>query len=186
MDDKHIVDLYWARDEEAIRESERKYRSLCGSIALGILGNREDAEECVNDTWLAAWNSIPPHKPERLDTYLGKLTRNVALKKRRDSHRDKRGGGELPLALDELADCIPGGADPQKELEERELAALLDAFLDGLSETERRLFLRRYWLLEPVAVLAEDTGFTPSKVTSMLHRTRKKLRKHLEKEGYTL
>ncbi|MBQ9151523.1 MAG: sigma-70 family RNA polymerase sigma factor, partial [Clostridia bacterium] len=182
--DKCIIDLDWARNERAIRESERKYRSLCSAIALSILGNREDTEECVNDTWLAAWNSIPPHKPERLDTYLGKLTRNLALKKHRDSHRDKRGGGEIPLALDELADCIPGGADPQKEYEERELAALLDHFLDCLPETERQIFLRRYWLLEPIAALAESTGFTPSKVASMLHRTRKKLRKYLDKEGY--
>lgn len=184
MDDKYIVDLYWARNERAIRESERKYRSLCSTIALGILGNREDTEECINDTWLAAWNSIPPHKPERLDTYLGKLTRNLALKKRRDIHRDKRGGGEIPLVLDELADCIPGGEDPQKELEERELAALLDRFLDSIPETERKIFLRRYWLMESMMAIAKDTGFTQSKVASMLHRTRKKLRKYLEKEGY--
>ena len=183
MKDTEIVELYWQRSQQAIPETETKYGKYCRAVAYKVLENREDAEECVNDTWLSAWNAMPDKRPDRLGAFLAKITRNHAISRALEKSRLKRGGGELPLALDELEDCVPGGGDPEAALEARELERLLSRFLEAQSETERRVFLARYWYLTPVAEIAERFGFSQSKTASMLHRTRKKLRRLLQEEG---
>lgn len=186
MDDAGIVALYWARDERAVSESALRYGGYCYAIADRILENREDAEESVNDTWVGAWESIPPQKPELLSAYLGKLTRRIALKRLRTRLTARRGGGQAALALEELDECLGGGQSADEALDARELGRLIDRFLDGLPEIEMRVFVCRYWYLDPVAEIARRFGFSQSKVKSMLFRTRGKLRERLQKEGYTI
>ena len=183
MEDSAIVSLYWARDERALRASEEKYGNYCRTIARRILGDPEDADECVNDTWLGAWNSIPPHRPAVLSAFLGKLTRRISLNRWRDRTRDKRGGGEVPLALDELAECVPAPQDNvERVVELMELARAIDRFLAGLPAEERDVFVCRYWFAASIAEIGDRFGYGESKVKSMLFRTRKKLLAHLEKE----
>ena len=184
MDDAAIVTLYWQRDERAIRETEQKYGPYCRSIARSLLSDEQDAEEILSDTWLRAWNSIPPQRPEKLSAYLGKLTRNLSLSRLRGLLAQKRGGGELPLALEELAECLPGPADPQQELEARDLGRLLNRFVGTLPRTERDVFVVRYYFLTPLETLSRKSGFSESKLKSMLFRTRKKLNRFLQEEGY--
>ena len=184
MDDRQIVDLYFQRDEQAIRETAKKYGTYCFSIARNILQNTADAEETVNDTYIGAWKSIPPHRPALLSTYLGKITRRLALKRWTANRTRKRGGGETALALDELAGCIPSRFDMESRMEMAELTKILNGFVRNLPQSEQQVFLRRYWYLEPIADIALAYGFTQSKVKSMLLRTRKKLYAHLQKEGY--
>ena len=143
MTDEQIVSLFWARDERAIEELAHRHGGLCRAMALRMLGSFQDAEECISDALLAAWNSIPPRRPEKLSAYLDRLTRNQALKRRRDSERLKRGGGELNLAYEELDECLPGPESTEQCWEQRELSTALERFLRGLPEAERRLFLRR-------------------------------------------
>lgn len=183
MDDARIVSLYWERDERAIEESESKYGGYCHAIAYRILTDREDADESVNDTWLAAWESMPPHRPSVLAAYLGKITRRVSLNRRRDRNRDKRGGGEVSLSLDELAECVPGGKSVERTMELAELTEAVNRFLAGLPAAERDVFVCRYWFLASLREIGERFGFSESKTKSMLFRTRKKLLAHLEKEG---
>lgn len=182
MEDLEIVALYFDRDEKALTESEQKYRRYCWSIACNILGSEEDAAECVNDVWLAAWDSIPPHRPERLGLYLGKLARRMALRKWRSIHAEKRGGGQTALALEELTECIPTQTPVDDGLLAQAVADGINGFLAGLPATQRQVFVRRYWFLDPVDAIAREMGYSVSKVTSMLHRTRVKLREHLMKE----
>ena len=184
MEDSRIVDLYWERSEQAIYETQRKYDHYCFSIANNILPFREDAEESVNDTWLDAWNNMPPHKPSILSTFLGKITRRISIDRWRKKHAGKRGGGEMDLVLDELEDCVSDPTDVEIVIEQQEMARAIREFLDALSATERRVFLRRYWYMDSIAGIALDYDFTESKTASMLHRTRKKLREKLESEGY--
>jgi len=186
MEDMQIVDLYFARNEQAIAETAHKYGTYLFTIAHNILFNHSDAEEAVNDTYMGAWRSIPPHRPNRLSTYLGKITRRYSLEKWKRDRAQKRGGGEVPLALDELSDCIPGRDCPQIRVEMKELTQLMNGFLKELPETEQRVFVCRYWYLTPVKTIARDFGFSESKVKSMLSRTRSKLKSHLEKEGITV
>jgi len=183
MDDKAILELYRARSDRAIKETSDKYGAYCYHIAYNILSCREDSQECVNDAYLAAWNTIPPKTPAVLSTYLGKLTRNISLDRWKRRNAYKRGGGEVTLALDELGECITDGNTPEKTYEQKELAIFFNRFLQTLSETERRVFLCRYWYLEPTGSIAQCCGFSETKVRSMLHRTRKKLRTAMEKEG---
>lgn len=183
MDDSRIMELYWSRDESAISETAVKYGGYCFSIARNILTNHEDAEESVSDTYLAAWNAMPPRRPSILATFLGKLTRHISIDRWRANHTDKRGGGELPLALEELGDCAGFGPGLETVVLRRELAQTLNRFVDALPDPERSVFLCRYWYLDPIHDIAEHFGFTESKVASMLLRTRKKLRSQLEKEG---
>lgn len=183
MDDHAIVELYHRREERAIAETDRKYGGLCRSIALGLLGDREDAEECVNDTWLNAWNAMPEDRPDRLGPFLGKITRNLAFNRWRSGHAEKRGGGELPAVLEELAESVCGGSDLQETMEAAELAAAVNRFLRTLAERERTMFLRRYWFAEPIADIARRYGIRENTVRSRLFRIREKLRRHLEKEG---
>lgn len=186
MNDTDILNLYWQRNEAAIAASSAKYGAYCSAIARNILGGAQDAQECVNDTWLAAWNSIPPQRPALLKAYLGKLTRRISLKKWRDGRALKRGGGEIALALDELAECLPGRDGVETALETAALAELLNRFVAGLAPDERRVFLRRYWYLDSIREISALFGFSQGKVKSMLHRTRLKLMNRLKEEGIDL
>ena len=183
MEDQQIVALFWQRDENAVAETAQKYGRYCTAIARAVLHSSEDAEECVNDTYCAAWNAIPPNRPELLSAFLGKITRRIALKKLRDHTAAKRGGGEATLILDELEACIPSGETPEEKLETAELTERINVFLAALPQTERRVFLRRYWYFDPVHAIAERSGYTESKVKMMLKRTRDKLMVQLQKEG---
>ena len=183
MEDLQIVELYLARDEQAITETDIKYGNYCFAIAHRILDSRPDAEETVNDTYMGAWRSIPPHRPAKLNTYLGKITRRLALGKWKMYHSQKRGGGETALALEELEECIPSKDNPEQVMEQKELTRSLNLFLRSLPETEQRIFVCRYWYLMPVKTVAHQFGFSESKVKSMLSRTRMKLKNHLQKEG---
>lgn len=184
MDDQSIVALYWDRSEQAIAETDRKYGAYCYSIAYHALANNEDAEESVSDTYMAAWNQLPPHRPSILATFLGKITRRISINRWKAKNTAKRGGGQITLTLEELDSCVDGTQDIEANSDARELSACLNRFLDSLPKAERDIFLRRYWFFDPIAVIAESYGFTQSKVTSMLHRMRGKLRKQLEKEGF--
>ena len=183
MEDREIVSLFWQRDERALDAAAAKYGGYCRTIARNILPDARDAEECLGDTWLHAWNSIPPHRPESLAGFLAKLTRCAALKKWRDARAQKRGGGEADLAYEELSDCIPDRRSVDEALELQELAGRIRRFLDALPATERRVFLCRYWYLDSIAAIAAQFGFSESKVKSMLHRCRARLRDTLKKEG---
>ena len=186
MEDSQIIALYFQRDECAIDETARKYGKYCFSIAHNILGNREDAEEAVSDTYLGAWATIPPHKPVVLSTFLGKIARRTALKRWEKNRTRKRGGGELPLALEELSEFLSDGNTLETAIETAELTQLLNEFLRRLLKTERTVFVCRYWYLDPIADIAKRFGFSQSKVKSMLARTRKKLATSLQREGITL
>ncbi len=184
MDDTWIVDLYWKRSERAISETEAKYGRFLHRIACNVLANREDAEESVNDTYLAAWEALPPHRPSALMAFLGKLTRRISINHWYALSAEKRGGGQVRLVLEELAECESGRPSPERIAIGKEAYAALNRFLEALPETERKVFVRRYFLLDPVKKIAESFQFSESKVTSMLHRTRMKLRKALTEEGY--
>lgn len=172
MEDREIVALFLQRDEGAVAQAQEKYGAYCLSIARRIAP--DEAEEAVNDALLGAWNAIPPHRPAELSTFLGKLVRRAAIKKRRAASAGKRGGDSVALALEELGECA-GGGDPARELEGRELSALLDAFLRSLKPSERRAFVLRYWYLEPLSDVAKQLGCSESKVRSLLFRLRKRL-----------
>ena len=183
MEDHDIIELYWARNQEAIRQTDRKYGSFCRGILRRILGDGRDAEECLNDTWLGAWNAMPPQRPNILSAFFGKLTRNLSLDRWRKERAAKRGGSQVEVALHELEGCLPDHRRPDEELEASETAALISAFLRAQPELDRRLFIRRYFHLESIAALTERFGLTESQVKSRLHRTRQKLKLALEKEG---
>ncbi len=183
MNDEKIVELYWQRDETAITETDKKYGKYCYTIAYNILGNREDSEECVNDTYTRAWNNIPPKKPSVLSTFLGKITRNLALDIYDKYSAQKRGSSQASLVLDELKDCIPSPDTTEKEIDNKELAEMLSRFLKSLDSESRNIFLQRYWYLLSVKEIARGFLFTESKVKMNLMRTRNKLKAFLEKEG---
>lgn len=183
MDDERIVDLYWQRDTAAICVTEEKYGRYCYAIAYRILTQEEDAQESVNDTYLAAWNAMPPHRPSVLSTFLGKITRRISLNRWRDLTADKRGGGQLPLALEELGD-VTSGQDVESAVRQRALARDISQFLRKLPQTERDVFICRYWYLASVRQISQQFAFSESKVKSMLLRTREKLRVRLIEEGY--
>lgn len=183
MDDKEIVQLYWERSEQAIAETDIKYGKYCYSIAYNALANREDAEESVSDTYMAAWNQLPPKRPAVLSAFLGKITRYISINRWKERSAQKRGGGEIMLTLEELQECVDGKQDVEEICSAREMIRAFDRFLDTLPKMERDIFLRRYWFFDPIDEIADSCGFTRSKVVSMLHRIRGKLRKQLEKEG---
>lgn len=183
MEDSMIVDLYWQRSDTAISETARKYGSYCHTIAYNICANNEDAEECVNDTWLRAWNLMPDKRPSALSAFLGRITRNFALDLFKAKNRKKRGGGETILALDELSECIPAHADLERSYEIAEFERAIGDFAAGLPETDQKIFAARYWYLIPVSEISRQLGFTQSKTKSILFRIRKKLRVYLREEG---
>lgn len=180
MEDRDIISLYFARNEEAIRESSIKYGKYVTGISMSILQNALDAEECVNDTWLKAWNSIPPQNPPSLKVYLGRLVRHLSIDRLRTLTRLKR-NRELEVALDELAEC----AAPDDE-DVTALTHALDEFLEGLEPTDRKLFVGRYWHLYPVSRLANAYNLTPTNTSVRLHRLRERLRVHLTERGFTV
>ncbi len=182
MEDKQIIDLYFARSERAIQETDTKYGGYCYSIAYNILANQEDAEESVSDTYLSAWNAIPPRRPSLLAAFLGKITRNISLDRWRKYHAFKRGGGQVEIALEELQECVSGEESAEEKVIRREILASLNNFLETLNETERNVFVCRYWYLDSTEEIAEKSGFSVSKVKSMLYRIRKRLNTHFEQE----
>ena len=183
MEDNAIIDLYWARSENAISQTAVKYGGYCYAIAYHILESPEDSEESVNDTYLAAWNTMPPKRPNALSAFLGKITRYISLDRWKHRSASKRGGGQTTLALEELEECVSGGENPEERLARKELLSLVNRFLGGLSETERRVFVCRYWYLDSLEDIAAKTGLTKGHISTMLHRTRKRLCICLQKEG---
>ena len=182
MEDRTLVELYWARDPRALSETAAKYGTYCREIARNILGSVEDAAECVNDTYLHAWNSIPPNRPAVLSAYLGKITRNLAFNRFRRAHAGKR-GGHMNRVLEELEDCA-SHRDVENEAEKRDLIRAVNSFLDTLPKTTCSLFLCRYWYAFPVSELADRFGMTQGSVSASLHRVRKKLKKYLKERGF--
>lgn len=185
MNDSRIIELYHRRDEHAIKESEQKYGSVCRRIAHNILTIREDAEECVNDTWYAAWTRMPPDRPQSLGAFLGRITRNLSISRWRATHAQKRYAGMVVL-LSELEDCIPDTTDVEQEIERKELTELLNIWLDSLPAEDRVLFVRRYWYGDAVSVLADCQSCTPNQMAQRMMRLRKKLKAYLEQEGVRL
>lgn len=185
MSDEQIIELYLARDERAITATDMKYGDYCLQVADRILLDRQDAEEIVSDTWFRAWNTIPPKRPDILRLYLAKIARNLSFSRYRARGAEKRGGGEMILALEELAECV-GGSGPEGPLELRELTASIEALLRTLPERNRHIFIRRYFFLETTTQIGERYGLRESNVLMILTRVRKKLKEHLIKEGYYL
>ena len=181
--DSEIIELYWNRDESAIRETETKYGNYCFAVANNILEKHEDAEECLSDTWLTAWNTIPPKRPKLLKLFLAKITRRNAFDKYRHDTAAKRGGGEITQSLDELTDCLPAPSNVETELSEQEMKTCINAFLVSLPERDADVFLRRYFYVESVPEIAKRYAMKESNVLMVLSRTRKKLEQHLIKEG---
>lgn len=182
MEDGQIIDLFWNRDQRAIQETDGKYGRLLNGIAWNLLHSREDAEECVNDTWGRAWESMPPQRPGSLAAYLGRIVRNLSLNRWRKNHAARRGGGGIDLLLSELEECLPQPGEGVLCEEER-LSGIIAAWLSGLPAGDRTLFLRRYWYGDPLERLAKARGTSANHLAVRLHRMRKKLREHLEKEG---
>ena len=186
MEDREIVALYLRRDEGAIKCTAERYGSRLRALALAITGDSQSAEECENDAYLAAWNSIPPKRPEDyFFPFLARIVRNQALNLCRGRDARKR-GARLEELSRELEQCLPGDVSVESELDRRELGRMLNGFLAGLPEDKRRVFLRRYWYMEPVGDIARRFGYSQSKVKSMLARCRTQLRAYLEQEGYGL
>lgn len=183
MEDSRIIDLYWTRSQQAIMESERKYGAYCRAVARNILTREEDAEECVNDTWLRAWNSMPPQRPTMLQAFFGTLTRNLSLDRWRRERAEKRGGGAVELALEELEECLAAREQVEQAVEAEHTARLISDFLRKQSKPDRQLFVRRYWYLDDIRTLCRRFGMGESQVKSRLYRMRKKLQAELEKEG---
>lgn len=184
MDDQKIVALYWQRDQLAIDETQRKYGRYLAKVAYQILYDLEDCAESVNDTYLAAWNAIPPHKPQSLCAFLSKLTRRIAIDLLRKKQSAKRGGGEYELSLEELSQCLSGGTDPEREVSDRELVRAIEQFLLGQPEKARNVFIGRYFYMDSVKEVARYCGLTESNTKVLLHRTRLALGDYLKKEGY--
>ena len=184
MEDNQIVELYFQRDADAIKETDSKYGSYCFAIADSILHNKEDSEECVNDTWLSAWNAMPPQRPKVLRMFLAKITRNLSFNRFNARNAEKRGGGEIHLVLDELAECIASESDTENEYLAKELEQCIKLFVRKLPEREGNVFVRRYFFTESISMIAKRYGKNDNNVMVMLNRSRKKLKAHLEKEGY--
>lgn len=186
MEDKQIVELYWNRLENAIEETSRKYGRYCHYIAKRILGNKEDSEECVNDTYLQTWNSIPDYRPESLRAFLGKITRNLALHKWEKRNAKKRGEGAVTLVLEELQECIPGENSVEHVTEQIVLVDALNGFLSEQTSENRKIFMARYFYFASIKEIASKYGISESKVKMTLHRLRQKLKEILEKEEIVL
>lgn len=185
MEDERIIHLYFERNEQALTETAQKYGPLCHRIAMNILALHEDAEECVNDTYHKAWNTMPPQRPFSLKAFLGKITRNISISRYRANHAKKRCQNMQQLLL-ELDDCIPSPATVEREIESHQIAALISSWLDTLSADDRTLFIRRYWFGDALQELAAECGRTPGQMAQHMLKLRKLLRTELEKEGVVL
>lgn len=184
MEDEQIVRLYWERKEAAIDETQSKYQNYLMSIAYHVLFDEEDSKESVNDTYLKAWNSMPPHKPNRLSCYLGKITREVSIDRYRRKNSQKRGGSEYALSLSELEECVSGESSPETQIELQLLADSISAYLRTLPEKKRNIFICRYYFLDSIKEIAAYQGASESKIKSSLHRIRMELKEYLKKEGF--
>lgn len=181
MTDDDILSLYWTRSEEALTQAAEKYGGYCYAIAYGILENRQDAEECLQDTWLKSWNAIPPKRPQKLSAFLGKITRNGSLDRLKRAMAGKRGKGQLPLILSELEECLPA---PDGKMEDSLLLTdTLNSFLEALDPLKRRVFMQRYWYMLPVKKVAAQNKLSAGQTASMLFRMRQELKAVLEREG---
>ncbi|RUS46526.1 RNA polymerase sigma factor [Cohnella sp. AR92] len=185
MEDTRIIDMYWSRNEAAIRESSTKYGRMLKRISFNILSNDGDSEECVNDTYGKAWDSMPPQKPNSLAAYLGRIARNLSINRWHANHARKRGCGADAL-ISELSDCIPSPLSTEEETEARALSETISRWLNSLPQDDRVLFLRRYWFGDSLNSLAAECATTPNKLAGRIYRLRHKLRSALEKEGVTL
>ena len=182
MEDIAIIELYWARNELAITESDRKYGPLCRRVAFNILSSREDSEECVNDTWHRAWDTMPPQRPDSLRAYLGRIVRNLSISRLRQRTAQKRGSG-LDVMLSELGDCLSAPQNVEQQVQALDLSKAISAWLRLLPEDERALFIRRYWYGDAPRELARVWGCSPNQISKRLLRLRRALRAHLEQEG---
>ena len=183
MEDDKIVNLYLERNENAIAETKNKYENYCFSISYSILHDQQDCEETLNDTYLAAWNAIPPHHPENLATFIGKICRRLSLNKWRSNSALKRGGDQVTLSFDELEGCIGEDRSFREALQEKVLTDAINEFLAGLKENERKVFVCRYWYFDSIEDIAKRFSYSSSKTKMMLKRTRDKLKDYLIKEG---
>ena len=186
MEDYKIVDLYWARKESAIGESHRKYGRMLQSLSFSMLDSKEDAEECVNDTYLDAWNAMPTARPTYLGAFLSKITRRISIDRFRYRTRDKRQGSEYAVSLSELGDCVSGGNTTEEIVNVKLLADAIGIYLRTQSREARTAFLARYYFLDPVKEVAAQLGISESKCKTLLYRTRLGLKAYLEKEGFCL
>lgn len=185
MEDSKIIELFNKRDETAVRAISEKYGALCASVSRNILQNSEDVEECLNDTYMRAWESIPPANPKHLSSYLAKIAKNISLNRYKSVHCEKRGGGAPTLVLDELTELEPFAAGGVAETaERRELLDEINRFLGGLKKEKRIIFVRRYWYCDEISELAAAFGMSENSVFAVLSRTRAELKKHLKKRGY--
>ena len=182
MQDNAIVKLFLERNEHALKEASEKYNHYCMHISMNILNNCEDSEECVNDALLGAWKSIPPHHPENLAAFLGKLTRNAAINKYNARHADKRAAGEYAVSIHELDECIPDVNDVESHVEAAELESVIDEFLRGEKEVSRNIFLLRYYYSCSISDISRRMGISEGTVKSTLSRLRVRLKRHLKKE----
>ncbi len=185
-DDAKIIKLFWNRDEKALAEVSKAYGRFCSSIAGNILDNEQDVEECVNDAYLATWNTIPPQKPAFLAPFLGRITRNLAINRYKKNHAEKRGGGSSELILEELQEVIPGGISADSELIRKDMLEVINRFLSSLSPDKRKIFVRRYWYSDPISRIASATGLSENHIAVTLSRMRKTLHKLLSEGGFDL
>lgn len=186
MEDKSIIDLFFERSDEAIRRVQKKYSNYLMTVAKNILYSPEDSCECVNSTYLRAWNTIPPQRPERLSLYLAKITRELAIDRWRRNNAEKRGGGQCSVSLDELSECMPAADSPEGSFDAKLLSKEISEYLRTISETARDIFVWRYYFCDSIKDIAERGGISETNVRTILSRTRAGLKKHLEKEGFTV
>lgn len=184
MEDGQIIELYWARESAAVEQTQRKYGSFLTGIAYNVLASREDSEESVNDTYMAAWNAMPPHRPACLRAFLSKLVRRISIDLLRKRESQKRGGSRYTVSLSELSECLPGGQDSQQQVEATELRRAITEFVAALPEKTRRVFLGRYYFLDSLRDIAGYCGISEANAKIILHRTRQALRVRLEEEGF--
>ena len=184
MSDEEIVRLFLKRNEQALSEAERKYGPYCRSIALRILGNEEDAEECLNDALLKTWESIPPNAPDNLKAYIGRITRNLSFNLYQKERAEKRGGTQVAAVLDELEECIPGGSEPETEILKKELTSEINGFLALLTKEKRMMFVARYWYADSIPEIAKRFGISENAVSVRLNRLRKNLQAYLKERGF--
>ena len=186
MNDEQIINLFLTRSEKAIYEAKEKYEKYCYDIAYNILHNIEDSEECVNDAYLQAWNTIPPQKPNFLASFLGKITRNLAINKYKYNSAKKRGIGRMDIILDELEECLPAKDNIEQEVEDKIAIESLNVFLSMQKSRTRKIFIRRYWYMDSIKEIAKDFNMSESNVKMTLSRTRIALKMFMEKEGVLL
>ena len=185
-EDSRIIELYFERNESAVTETDKKYGAYCMTVSKNILGNEEDAKKCLNDTYLAAWNSIPPKIPEKLSLFLGKITRNLSLNRYRKNEAKKRGGGTADIVFDEIGEIISGIENPEEKFERKEIIGAVNEFLRTLPEEKRSIFICRYWYFDSIEDIAARFGKKESGIYSSLERTRKNLWKYLSERGYEI